>query len=310
MEKHSTLDLYYQELPTQPLRYIGGKQRLGPVILEHFKGIYDPYQRQQYRELFVGSGSLVMEIMRHTAITDFQLSDLNPGVCCYLKATQFFPDRLIRLINSSEFSKLFYAESIEKLKRLKAVPDEPDELVEMAYRMLYVHRYSFSGLGTRSSTPVVNGGNRWNAHNLARAIRIMHERLKENKVHVINCDFEYSILDDSRPAILLLDPPYKSVGDKVYQFGFSVDDHLRLAKTLKQTSHPFLLCYDDHELIHELYGGMAIIKRIEVWHSNRNSKEKKHELIITSKPNPVQVSMHTESKTTSSNAKGILNKTH
>jgi DNA adenine methylase len=58
-------------------------------------------------------------------------------------------------------------------------------------------------------------------------------------------DFAEVIEDTSCRCLLYLDPPYWVAGNKLYQCGFSKDDHERLASLLKTTTHDWVLSYDD-----------------------------------------------------------------
>jgi DNA adenine methylase len=67
------------------------------------------------------------------------------------------------------------------------------------------------------------------------------------------------IEDTSRHAVLFLDPPY--FGDKnLYRYDFDGDDHERLADLLRQTPHDWLMTYEDHPAVWELYEGWATIR--------------------------------------------------
>ena len=81
-------------------------------------------------------------------------------------------------------------------------------------------------------------------------------------------------------AFFYFDPPYVKAGPQLYQVAFTQADHERLARLLRKESRPWLLSYDDHPLIHRLYGGWSRIAQVEVGCSINGCNRKK-ELLIT-----------------------------
>ncbi len=268
-------------LPTQPLRYIGSKYRMTPILIRHLHLLKSKYKSKHFREAFTGTASVAFDLMKTCSFSSYKLNDIDPAITCYLMAIRDYPEQLERRIVTSEFSKLFYAESVVLLKKLKFIPFKPDEIVDIAYRKLFVHRYSFSGLGVKSTTPVTKGCNRWNDVKLVEAIRILHIRAKNSNLVIENSHYTDTIGESGDDTLIYLDPPYVSVGEHVYQYGFNFYDHIQLAESIKNSPHPFILSYDNHELVLDLYSAWTKITKVTVWHSNQNSY--KEELIITNK---------------------------
>jgi DNA adenine methylase len=121
---------------------------------------------------------------------------------------------------------------------------------------------------------------RWSRACLTTKIADYHQLLSTREVvdeHCSTRDFADLILETSTPALLYLDPPYFVQGNALYQQGFTLDDHMRLAACLRQTSHAWLLSYDDCQDIRDLYS-WAQIEAIPVWNGNRRCQG--HELLI------------------------------
>ena len=85
---------------------------------------------------------------------------------------------------------------------------------------------------------------------------------------------------DPGEAFFYLDPPYYAAGPQLYQFAFTHDDHIRLARLLRRESRPWLLSYDDHPVIYDLYAGWSRIEKLEVGCSI-NGCNRKQELLIS-----------------------------
>lgn len=54
-------------------------------------------------------------------------------------------------------------------------------------------------------------------------------------------------------SVVYVDPPYHAQGRKLYRHHYKDDDHAALAAFLKGQGYPWLLSYDDHPRVHELY---------------------------------------------------------
>ncbi|MGL5362212.1 MAG: DNA adenine methylase, partial [Bosea sp. (in: a-proteobacteria)] len=137
--------------------------------------------------------------------------------------------------------------------------------VDLAAAKMAVHAWSFSGLGLKSGSP--QGGERqesqykidcrWNPAGIERRIMEIHTLLSRFDVSVTRLDFE-ALLGDTRGATVYLDPPYVEKGGELYADSFDYPTHQRLASAVLGCDANWLLSYDDHVLVRELYAGCAI----------------------------------------------------
>jgi DNA adenine methylase len=174
------------------------------------------------------------------------------------------------------------------------MPTVPSEIVEVGFKQLALNRISFSGLGTMSGGPLGGReqkskstiGSRWNPERLCGDLASIQARWTGEylplQIHASCCtnfDFAELIKDETCPALLYLDPPYFIEGNKLYQCGFSRDDHERLASLLRETPYAWVLSYDDCSEIRELYRWAGIERIDDVQYSITGSR-KKSELLI------------------------------
>jgi DNA adenine methylase len=118
---------------------------------------------------------------------------------------------------------------------------------------------------------------RWNPKALCARIERIHPILR--RVHVSNLDFISVIRDESRRALLYLDPPYLRRGQRrLYRYDFETADHVRLRDALKMTPHDWVLSYNDVPEIRALYS-WAHIAKVPVSYSI-NGRRRAHELLI------------------------------
>ena len=78
-----------------------------------------------------------------------------------------------------------------------------------------------------------------------------------------------------------LDPPYIGA-EKYYESPFCMQDHHRLKSVLSQIKGRFILSYNDHPLVHEMYAGSRIegITRPSTLSGSGNNQTQYAELII------------------------------
>lgn len=108
----------------------------------------------------------------------------------------------------------------------------------------------------------------------------VRERLRG--VNIENKDFADLIKVYDRPtALFYLDPPYVNT-EKYYDSPFSAQDHHRLREVLSQVKGRFILSYNDHPLIRELYADYRIegITRTTTLAGKGNNQTQYAELII------------------------------
>ena len=86
---------------------------------------------------------------------------------------------------------------------------------------------------------------------------------------------------DRPTALFYLDPPYVNT-EKYYDSPFSAQDHHRLREVLSQVKGRFILSYNDHPLIRELYADYRIegITRTTTLAGKGNNQTQYAELII------------------------------
>ena len=160
----------------------------------------------------------------------------------------------------------------------------PQNNYEIGRKYYYMNRTSFSGKlvsaswgyrPKRSLPP-----ERWNE-------RILPCGGYLENVTLTNLDFSKVIQANGEKVLLYVDPPYfLPPKHKHYRCGFDLEDHIRLAKELKNTKHKFFLTYDNCDEIRKLYK-WANIFPIEFFYRVDNSSARGgnrkvgFELIIT-----------------------------
>jgi DNA adenine methylase len=256
--------------------YPGGKTRLRPYLLQALS----KFSADEYREPFFGGGSVGLHMVREFSGSVW-INDMDAGIVAIWQAVARFPKQLKELVGR-------FKASTGAFNRLKSfllnnpVALTMAEMIFLGFAKLAVHKMSFSALGVKSSSrPQECIDKKWSPVSLCRKIDHFHDALTRKDVRITNGDYSDLISDVSVPAMLYLDPPYVDQGAQCYQHSFRYEDHLRLSELLKNTNHKWVMSYDDHELIHELYRGWTHIDTVPAPYSI-NGRVSKNELLISS----------------------------
>lgn len=228
--------------PTSPLRYPGGKSRVAKRIATLFPDF------EEYREPFLGGGSVFLEVAKLKPEARFWLNDLYPEVANFWKVVVNDLGNLVQ--------------EVKNLKRLE--PDgrilynflrnfEPSSDCERAARFFVLNRITFSGT-------IDSGGYSQQAFD-HRFTQTSIERLADlaflNQIDIrVTCeDYSNALEERGSGVILFLDPPYITRAQRLYGKGGNLHrtfDHERFARTVLETEHSWLVTYNDGATVGQL----------------------------------------------------------
>lgn len=265
-------------------RYPGGKSKLRNQIISKLVEIID--DGFEYREPFFGGGSIGLKLLEDKpSLKRIWINDFDPGIACLWTTLVKHPDLFKNLVR--EFQPA--VEAFHKFKaELTAKPPEFTSaaiIADFGFKKLAIHQISYSGLGTKSGSPL--GGRyqtsnykidcRWSPDYICKKIDMLNERFSKIEIRdecCTNLDFSNLIADTKHKAVIYLDPPYFVKGNDLYQCGFTIEDHERLCLALKKTDHRWLLSYDDCPEIREFYSWAYIEEIKEVNYTITATKNK------------------------------------
>ena len=108
--------------------------------------------------------------------------------------------------------------------------------------------------------------------------KLPHIRRRLQNVYIENLDFEDLIRRYDTPSTLFyIDPPYVGAEGE-YPITFTEKDHIRLAELLRGCKGKWILSYNAHPLVEELYRGYRVCRKERALHARgitRNSSLKK-----------------------------------
>lgn len=260
-----------------PLRYPGGKSKAIEKILK-----YLPKNFSEYREPFVGGGSLFIYLKQKFPHLDIWINDLNHEVFIFWKIAQ---SDLVDLIEEIRRIKTTHTNGRALFEELLEVKVEELSEFERAVRFFVLNRITFSGT-------VESGGFSQEAF-YKRFTNSSIERLEKlgivlEGVKITNLDYSQLLEGEEKDVFIFLDPPYfTATQSKLYgKKGIlhTCFNHQMFAELMKQCPHQWLITYDDSPTIRENFA-MVNMYEWEMQYGMNNYKQsiaaKGKELFIT-----------------------------
>jgi DNA adenine methylase len=258
---------------TTPLRYPGGKARALKKILPLI-----PKGFTEYREPFLGGGSVFLAMRQQIPNAVFRINDLNPDVYSFWNTLKENPDALIAAIKNiremSNSGRALYS----KLSHMKA-----SGVFGRALRFYVLNRITYSGIADSGGYSAQSFEKRFTSSRIEN-LKALAKLLQG--VEITNEDYEALLAKQGKSVFIFLDPPYWNARNFAL-YGKNGDlnkffDHERFAKTVKQCKHNWLITCDDSYLIRDLFS----FAQIYPWEMKYNGMHKKKaiegkELFIT-----------------------------
>lgn len=227
-----------------PLRYPGGKSRAVKTILPLI-----PYF-DEYREPFLGGGSVFLAIKQKNPNKKFWINDLYYELYTFWKIAQKTPEALVKKIyelrNKFTKGKDLYKFLNDNLKDF-------DDL-ERASAFFIYNRITFSGTSLSGGYSEAAFKGRFTESSIQRVLSFA-PLLQNTKI--TNFDYEILVKEKGENVFIYLDPPYYSA-TKSALYGKNGElhksfDHERFAKLMQKSPHKWLITYDDCEYIRSLF---------------------------------------------------------
>jgi len=207
-------------------------------------------------------------------------------IYAFWKVVKDRPQALIKRMMSGRVSLLAW----RRMLPLRDI-DKPTKanLVDLGYAGLFFNRTCFSGIvgagpigGMTQSSSSYKIDCRFNKKELAAAINECSGILK--KVEIIFGDgiafLQKECLKMPAHSFVYIDPPYVANGHKLYRYWFDAAKHEMLADTVNDLRVPWLMSYDNDDLIRRLYVGEQA-KFVKKYQSLNGSRFVKEILIIS-----------------------------
>ena len=243
--------------------WIGGKRALRKAILERFPT--DKVGR--YIEVFGGAGWVLFAKEKQSGQLEVY-NDIDGNLVNLFRCVKYHCGEVQRELDWMLASREQFFDCLEQVE-MRGLTD-----IQRAARFFYTVKISF-GCDRRTYATSAK-----TIDNAAAYLEKVKERLRG--VNIEHKDFADLIrVYDRKNALFYLDPPYMGA-EGYYHSPFKVDDHQRLKDVLEGIKGRFILSYNDHPLVWELYAGYHIeaITRKTTLAGNGDNRQPYSEVII------------------------------
>jgi len=234
-----------------PLRYPGGKSR---ALANLFRFLPDLSQVTEYREPFLGGGSVAIEIGKRYPNLDIWVNDLYEPLYNFWRELQEngreMRDQLVQLKNRHPepvSAKLLFLDAKEKLN------DDTTSNLSAAVCFYIVNKCSFSGLTESSSFSKQASDSNFSMRGIDKLPE--YSRMISNW-KITNLSYE-ELLTDDKSIITYLDPPYE-IKSNLYGKKGSMHkgfDHDGFATVCDRFIGRQLVSYNSSQLIRDRFQG-------------------------------------------------------
>jgi DNA adenine methylase len=267
-----------------PLRYPGSKVRITGMVAALLERnllvgshIYEP---------FAGGSAVSLGLLANGFASAATWVERDPMIYAFWKMVKDRPDELIARMIRGKIALAAW----RRMQPLRDI-DRPMKanLAELGYAGLFFNRTCFSGIvgagpigGITQTSSSYKIDCRFNKRELTASIRECSIILQ--KVEVIFGDgitfLQNHCLKMPPHSLVYIDPPYVTNGYKLYRYHFGKADHERLAEAVNDLRVPWLMSYDNHNLIRDLYIGEQA-KFAKTYQSLRSSRFVREILLLS-----------------------------
>lgn len=256
-----------------PLRYPGGKFR----VAKHLVPLFPDFS--EYREPFVGGGSVFLETKQNFPDRKYWINDLYKPLYFLYKEMQSRPDDVIEEVYQAFISytdgRLLHDVLKEEMHGLSPKG--------IASAFFILNRVTFSGTTESGGYSESAFQKRFTKSSIKRLDNIRHIL---NDVTITNVDYGRLLSEGDEDTFLYLDPPYYSATkSSLYGKKGSLHknfDHERFSDLCKNSPNQWLITYDNDEYVRSLFS-FADIEEVDIVYGMRNvsnNNQKSKEIII------------------------------
>jgi len=277
-----------------PLRYPGGKTKYANLFVDIIS--MNNLKDCTFIEVFAGGAGAAISLLLKGHVKSLVLNDLDVAIYSFWKSVKECPAGLVKLIRSTRVS-------MAEWKRQKAIYDgkNTSNMLALGFSTFYLNRCNHSGI--LEARPIggmkQNGLYRINCrYNKATSIKKIEAIAKyADSLEIFNLEGAsfLKLLKQqyrNRKCLIYFDPPYYQKGPALYLNHFSPEDHEFLRDGILKCPSPWVLSYDNHENIVEMYRGHDCrLYRNQIRHTitgNTNAEE----LIISTLNLPDYLEQH------------------
>jgi DNA adenine methylase len=254
-----------------PLRYPGGKWRLSAF----FQGLIETNfaKPPSYIEPYAGGASLALSLLFAGSVGHVWLNDLDPAIYAFWSSALNETDRFCDAIATAD-------PSLRQWKHHKEIYRQGTRAsrFNLGFATFFLNRTNYSGIlnggviGGKAQKGLWTIDARFNKDELIQRVARIGTYRKHIKLTNLDASRLLASLRRGREkSLVYLDPPYVKVGKALYLNAYSHDDHSAIRDLTVRLKCPWVVSYDDVQLIHRLYRGYRS-RSLELLHTAREAK--------------------------------------
>ncbi|MFN8250271.1 MAG: DNA adenine methylase [Ferruginibacter sp.] len=263
-----------------PLRYPGGKACIFPFISNLF--FENDLIGTNYAEPYAGGAGLALKLLFNEYVDNIYINDLDRSIYFFWKVIL---EQNVKFCDWIENTKV----DLETWHYYKSVQKELSLHNEftIAQSLFFLNRTNVSGvikggaiggLRQRGNYKIDVRFNKDDLINRIQRIQRFKHRIKISNYDGIKFIKRIEKLRDD--VFIYLDPPYLQKGADLYMNFYSDTDHKKLAKHVEKLDNKWLVSYDNHDFIIQLYNQY---KKVNYQLSQSASNRIGDEILIFSK---------------------------
>ena len=267
-----------------PLRYPGGKSKIYKRVKTLIE--FNMFGDRTYVEPFAGGFGLGVALLFDNIMERAVLNDLDTHIYNFWYSVLNHTDELLGMIDITPIT------IEERARQLDIYRDDSASILDDGFATLFLNRVNFSGIikggpiGGFSQEGAYKIDCRFNKEQIKERIRNI--ALLRERIDLYNLDASDLIInqlgDIRDTAFFNIDPPYVMKGDQLYTNYFKESGHRKLALVISEhlEGSPWIVTYDDCELIWDIYGQYHITE-YSIQHNAGGTVHGK-EVVITNIP--------------------------
>ena len=257
-----------------PLRYPGGKNCIFPFVSRLFyeNGLLG----SAYAEPYAGGAGLALRLLFEEYVEQIYINDLDRSIYAFWTSVLTSPDRFCNWIENVDVS-------VDEWHKYKAIQNEAQsaDIWDLAKSTFFLNRTNVSGV---IKGGVIGGYEQKGKYKIDARFRKSDliariEKIArfQNRITVSNLDglaFVKKMDSKAEDIFIYLDPPYYQKGADLYMNFYSKSDHERLSNYVHRMRKKWMVSYDHHDFIHNLYSEKnKIVYKLSQSASNRVGDE-------------------------------------
>lgn len=263
------MSIYYS-----PLRYPGGKNCIFPFVSRLF------YENDligiRYAEPYAGGAGLALRLLFEGYVSHIHINDFDRSIYAFWKTIIDYPDEFCEWINDVDVS-------ISNWRRYREIQNiaASASTWELAQSTFFLNRTNISGV---IKGGIIGGFNQESKYKIDARFnkKDLISRIKKiasikDRISISNDDgisFIKKIDRRKQEIFIYLDPPYFQKGADLYMNFYTNHDHRALSRIVRNLHNKWLVSYDNHQFILNLYRQKRkIIHKLSQSASNRVGDE-------------------------------------